>query len=90
MQSILLAISEGTNVVGALAWSIMDNLEWAQGYQSRFGIQYCNFTSQERAWKSSAFAFVDAFRVYGAGAYENSSVVQEAFGGGGGNGTGGR
>jgi beta-glucosidase/6-phospho-beta-glucosidase/beta-galactosidase len=79
-----MAISEGTRVVGALAWSIMDNLEWSQGYQVKFGIQYCNFTSQQRSWKSSAFAFVDAFRLYGAGAYENSSVVQNAFGGGNG------
>jgi beta-glucosidase/6-phospho-beta-glucosidase/beta-galactosidase len=39
MQAILIAISEGVNVVGTLAWSIVDNLEWQAGYQSRFGIQ---------------------------------------------------
>lgn len=31
MQAILMAISEGVNVVGCLAWSIADNLEWADG-----------------------------------------------------------
>lgn len=40
MRAILMAMSEGVHVVGTLAWSILDNLEWAQGYQARFGIQY--------------------------------------------------
>lgn len=39
MEAILLAISEGVNVVGALAWSIVDNFEWASGYAGKFGIQ---------------------------------------------------
>jgi beta-glucosidase/6-phospho-beta-glucosidase/beta-galactosidase len=39
MQGILLAISEGVNVVGCLAWSIVDNLEWTSGYQDKFGVQ---------------------------------------------------
>lgn len=39
MSAILLTISEGVNVVGCLAWSIVDGLEWNSGYQDRFGIQ---------------------------------------------------
>jgi hypothetical protein len=39
MESILMAISEGVNVVGCLAWSIVDNLEWNSGYQDKFGVQ---------------------------------------------------
>ena len=39
LSAILLALSEGVNVVGTLAWSIYDNLEWSQGYSVKFGIQ---------------------------------------------------
>jgi len=39
MQAILIAISEGVNVVGTLAWSIVDNLEWSSGFQDKFGVQ---------------------------------------------------
>lgn len=44
MEAILVAIAEGTDVVGCLAWSFLDNYEWQQGYISRFGMQYVNFS----------------------------------------------
>jgi beta-glucosidase/6-phospho-beta-glucosidase/beta-galactosidase len=64
MQGILIAMSEGVNVVGTLAWSIVDNLEWAQGYTVKFGLQYVNLTTQERYFKASFFEYVRAFDVY--------------------------
>lgn len=39
LEGILIAISEGVNVVGCLAWSIYDNLEWTSGYSTKFGMQ---------------------------------------------------
>jgi beta-glucosidase/6-phospho-beta-glucosidase/beta-galactosidase len=39
VKALLLAISEGVNVVGALAWSIADNLEWTAGFTVKFGLQ---------------------------------------------------
>jgi hypothetical protein len=39
MQAILMSISEGVNIVGCLAWSIVDNLEWGAGYNDKFGLQ---------------------------------------------------
>jgi beta-glucosidase/6-phospho-beta-glucosidase/beta-galactosidase len=64
MQGILIAMSEGVNVVGTLAWSIVDNLEWNQGYTVKFGLQYVNFTTQERFYKASFFEYVNAFELY--------------------------
>lgn len=64
MEAILIAISEGVNVVGTLAWSILDNLEWSGGYTVKFSMQYVNFTAPERYFKSSFFEYVNAFKVY--------------------------
>jgi len=44
----------GVPVKGAFAWSLLDNLEWKDGYKCRFGITYVNFTTQERFPKDSA------------------------------------
>lgn len=43
LQSILMAMAEGVNVVGTLAWSIFDNFEWDHGYSCRFGVQVSCF-----------------------------------------------
>ncbi|KAK4985077.1 hypothetical protein LTR50_006190 [Elasticomyces elasticus] len=64
LQAILIAISEGVNVVGCLAWSLVDNLEWSTGYTVKFGMQYVNLTTQERYYKASFFTYVNAFQQY--------------------------
>jgi len=44
----------GVPIKGAFAWSLLDNLEWKDGFSRRFGISYVNFTTQERSPKESA------------------------------------
>lgn len=39
MRAILMAMADGVKVVGCLAWSVMDNLEWSEGYTVKFGVQ---------------------------------------------------
>lgn len=34
------AVEENIPVIGYLYWSIMDNFEWAEGYDKRFGLIY--------------------------------------------------
>ena len=48
------AIEGGVNVRGYFAWSLMDNFEWAFGYEKRFGLIYVNYETQERLFKQSA------------------------------------
>ena len=38
-RAMLMAMSEGVNVVGCLAWSIYDNFEWSTGFGAKFGMQ---------------------------------------------------
>ncbi|MFS8102902.1 beta-glucosidase [Lentzea alba] len=48
------AISEGADIRGYLAWSLLDNFEWAAGYSQRFGIVHVDFETQRRTVKESA------------------------------------
>ncbi|XP_044733285.1 myrosinase 1-like [Chrysoperla carnea] len=56
LQSLSNAISDGTNIVGHYAWSLLDNFEWYRGYTKKFGLYYVNFTdpSRPRTARSSA------------------------------------
>lgn len=44
----------GVPLAGYFAWSLMDNFEWAKGYDQRFGIIWVDFETQERIPKESA------------------------------------
>jgi beta-glucosidase len=48
------ALDAGVPLVGYLAWTFIDNFEWAYGYSKRFGIVYVDFDTQERIPKASA------------------------------------
>jgi beta-glucosidase len=48
------AIKDGAPVKGYFLWSFMDNYEWEDGYQRRFGIVYNDFATQQRRPKLSA------------------------------------
>jgi beta-glucosidase len=47
------AIDEGVDVRGYFAWSLLDNYEWAWGYDKRFGIVRVDYGTQQRTVKDS-------------------------------------
>ena len=48
------AMARGADVRGYFAWSLMDNFEWAFGYDKRFGLVYVDYETLERIPKASA------------------------------------
>lgn len=57
LQAVLNAKNRGANMSGYFAWSLLDNYEWAEGYDKRFGIVHVDFKTQKRTPKSSYRAF---------------------------------
>ncbi|MDK2800884.1 MAG: beta-glucosidase [Clostridiales bacterium] len=49
------AIQSGVNVSGYYVWSLLDNFEWAEGYNKRFGITYVDYKTQRRILKKSGY-----------------------------------
>ena len=51
------AVEQGVDLRGYFAWSLLDNLEWAQGWSKRFGIFHVDNVTQKRTPKTSAHFF---------------------------------
>ena len=51
------AIEDGAPLVGYYIWSLLDNYEWALGYEKRFGLVHVDFDTLER-WPKKSFETV--------------------------------
>jgi beta-glucosidase len=49
------ALTDGIPLKGYFVWSLLDNFEWAHGYDKRFGLYWVDFETQERIAKDSAY-----------------------------------
>lgn len=51
------AIERGVPLKGYFAWSLLDNFEWAWGYEKRFGMVWVDYETQQRVPKASAWLY---------------------------------
>lgn len=66
LQNLKRAISEGIPVLGYQHWSLMDNFEWAEGYDPRFGLIHVDFRTGKRTIKKSAYHYKSIIESNGA------------------------
>lgn len=59
IQQVLRAKQEGINVQGYFVWTLMDNFEWAEGFNQRFGLIYIDYKTQRRIIKDSGYWYRD-------------------------------
>ena len=54
VEAVWQAIQDGIDVRGHMYWSLLDNYEWALGYEKRFGLIEINYDTLERTVRPSA------------------------------------
>ncbi|TFG09689.1 glycosyl hydrolase family protein [Candidatus Thorarchaeota archaeon] len=65
LQQVHRVIQEGADIRGYLVWSLTDNFEWAQGFESHFGLIEVDYETLERIPRESAYLFRDIIRENG-------------------------
>ncbi|MEU9047717.1 MULTISPECIES: family 1 glycosylhydrolase [unclassified Kitasatospora] len=53
LEALAQAVAEGVDVRGYYTWSILDNFEWEQRFNQRFGLVHVDFESQRRTPRAS-------------------------------------
>lgn len=59
LHEVLHALKQGIPVAGYYIWSLLDNYEWALGYDKRFGLIHVDFESLKRTPKESYYKISD-------------------------------
>ncbi|GAA3775705.1 GH1 family beta-glucosidase [Micromonospora maritima] len=62
LRAVARARQAGADLRGYFAWSLLDNFEWAYGYDKRFGIVRVDYETQRRTPKRSALWYRDTVR----------------------------
>jgi beta-glucosidase len=66
LEALNTASTEGVPLAGYFVWSLLDNLEWAYGYDKRFGLAYVDYATQKRTMKASGYRYAEILREFRA------------------------
>ncbi|MET7315349.1 GH1 family beta-glucosidase [Streptomyces thermoviolaceus] len=58
------AVRQGAPLAGYFAWSLLDNFEWAYGYDKRFGLVHVDYATQTRTVKGSGHRYAEIVRAH--------------------------
>ncbi|AUA09394.1 beta-glucosidase [Streptomyces sp. SID8382] len=56
------AAAKGAPLAGYFAWSLLDNFEWAYGYDKRFGLVHVDYDTQVRTIKGTGHRYAEIIR----------------------------
>lgn len=65
LQEVYRAIQAGVDVKGFFYWSLIDNFEWADGFDPKFGLVEVDFPTQKRTIRPSAKIYSDIIKYNG-------------------------
>ncbi len=67
VQGIERALEAGIPVRGFCYWSLLDNYEWAEGFEKRFGLVEVDYDTLKRTIRPSAYTYREVIRAMWAG-----------------------
>jgi beta-glucosidase len=56
------AVTDGMNVKGYFYWSLLDNFEWAFGFEKRFGLHQVDYATQKRTLREGSRKYPEIIR----------------------------
>lgn len=65
LRAVHAAVSQGADVRGYFAWSLLDNFEWSHGFSKRFGLVHVDYATQRRTVKGSGRFYSEVIRTNG-------------------------
>lgn len=66
IEAVSVAIENGADIRGYFVWSLLDNFEWARGYDKRFGIVRVDYETMVRTVKASGLWYRDFLAGHGS------------------------